>query len=464
VSHTFHAFHLPGGATYDGPLETLTAGRVTCRYPAPSVDLLSGTIGALHRARGRLAERPVMEIVEVVDAAASRLADPADPLRQEAERLVPAATGYSPAMARLVLDCMSADWRAEPLRRMLGAELGEPAVLDRFVPTGGHRQTRAYGPRLSFHIFAGNVPGVAVTSLVRSLLVKAPVLAKLASGEPVLPVLFARAVASIDATVGDALAVTYWRGGDPGPEALALREADLVVVYGGEEVVGSMRRRARPGQRLVVHGPRFSAGIVTAPALDRDLPALADQVARAVAYFDQQGCVSPHVVWVEDPGGDRTDAFASAVADALRGVEVQLPRGDITPAEASQIHQERGAAELRGHAGRAVRVLAGKGTTWTVVVDRDPAFRPSCLNRFLHVLPVSTLQAAVDALAPHGSYLQSVAVAGPPDVRAELAYRLAVAGATRITTFERLPWPPPEWHHDGRGPLRELLRWVDLEH
>jgi acyl-CoA reductase-like NAD-dependent aldehyde dehydrogenase len=463
VSHAFDAFHLPRGVSPDAPLLSLKAGAVECRYPTPSEEFLAGTVEALRRAGAQLAERPVMEIVAVLDAAAARLADGSDPLREEAERLVPAATGYSAAMTRLVLDRMCADWRADRLRRLLRAELTDPAALDRFVPASDGRRTRAYGHRLAFHIFAGNVPGVAVTSLVRSLLVKTPVLAKLASGEPVLPVLFARAVASIDATMGDAMALTYWPGGAPTPETLALRVADLVVVYGGEEVVGAVRGRAGPGQRLVVHGPRFSAGIVPAVALDQDYEELADQVARAVACFDQQGCVSPHAIWVEDPDGSRTDAFASAVAGALRMLEEELPRGDITPAEASLIHQERGAAELRGHAGQPVRVLAGAGTSWTVVVDGDAAFQPSCLNRFVRIHTVPSLGAAVDALRPHGSHLQSVAVAGPEGVRTDLAHELAAAGATRVTTFSRLPWPPPEWHHDGAGPLGELLRWVDLE-
>jgi acyl-CoA reductase-like NAD-dependent aldehyde dehydrogenase len=473
VSREFDAFHLPRHVPYDGALQSLRAGAVECRYPTPSEEFLAGAVEALHRAGAKLAERPVMEIVAVLDAAAARLADGSDPLREEAERLVPAATGYSAAMTRLVLDRMCADWRADRLRRLLRAELTDPAALDRFVPAGEGRRARAYGHRLAFHIFAGNVPGVAVTSLVRSLLVKTPVLAKLASGEPVLPVLFARAVASIDATMGDAMAVTYWPGGATTggpptggahtPETLALRAADLVVVYGGEEVVAAVRGRVRPEQRLVVHGPRFSAGIVAAGALDQDHEELADQVARAVACFDQQGCVSPHGVWVEDPDGSRTDAFASAVAGALRTLEEELPRGGITPAEASLIHQERGAAELRGHAGQPVRVLAGAGTSWTVVVDGDATFQPSCLNRFLRIHTVPSLRAAVDALRPHGSHLQSVAVAGPEDVRTDLAHELAAAGATRVTTFSRLPWPPPEWHHDGAGPLGELLRWVDLE-
>lgn len=463
MSDPFDAYHLPRGVTVGAALETLEARSLTCRHPRPTAALLADTIAALRRAGHDLAERPVAEIVDIVDAAAARLGDPNDPLRQRAEACIPPATGYSPAMAQLVLDRMAADWRAGALKRMLEAELGDPAVLDRFLPAGPRRATRARGPALSFHIFAGNVPGVAVTALVRSLLVKAPALAKLASGEPVLPVLFAHAVASVDADVGDALAVTYWPGGDTAPEADALRAADLVVVYGGDEVVASVRQRARPDQRLVVHGPRFSAGLVTAAALQQGVETVADEVARAVACFDQHGCVSPHAVWVEDPQGDRIGGFVDAVAGALRRLERDLPRGDVDAAEASRIHQERGAAELRGHAGQPVRVIAGEGTGWTVVVDADPAFRPSCLNRFLYILPVPSLQDAMDALTPHGAYLQSVAVAGPPDLRMRLAGPLAALGATRVTTFERLPWPPPEWHHDGRGPLRELLRWVDIE-
>ena len=54
-------------------------------------------------------------------------------------------------------------------------------VLDEFRPSGrgGGRQA-AFGPRLAAHVFSGNVPGVAVTSLVRSLLVKAATLGKTA--------------------------------------------------------------------------------------------------------------------------------------------------------------------------------------------------------------------------------------------------------------------------------------------
>jgi hypothetical protein len=278
----------------------------------------------------------------------------------------------------------------------------------------------------------------------------------------VLPVLFARAVTGVDPEVGRALAVTYWPGGSEDAEWRALEAADSVIVYGGQEAVASYAGRVNEGTRLVAHGPRLSVGLVAREALAQPT-ALARSVARAVAVFDQHGCVSPHSVWVEEGTLAAAD-FAEELADALEAVELELPRGRIGPAEASAIQQERAAAEIKGHGTETgTRVLTGTGTRWTVIYDDEPAFRPSCLNRLVRVHPIPRLEEAVDLLAPAARHLQSVAIAAPADRRLALADRLARVGATRITTFDRLPWPSPEWHHDGRSPLRELVRWVDLE-
>ncbi|MEJ2502743.1 MAG: acyl-CoA reductase, partial [Gemmatimonadota bacterium] len=212
MSAAFDAWWLPAG-TEDAEIQTLEVGDLECRYPAPTPTLIEASVRTLRDAGRELAERPVDDVVATIDRVAARLRDPGHPVGAEAERLVTAATGYHPAMTRLVLDRMSADWAAGPTRRLLRSELGDPAVLDRFVPAPGNRRRRAYGPQLAFHVFAGNVPGVAVTSLVRSLLVKGPVLGKLAAGQPVLPVLFARAVHAVDPALARALAVTYWPGG-----------------------------------------------------------------------------------------------------------------------------------------------------------------------------------------------------------------------------------------------------------
>lgn len=504
------AFHLPGLAGADvasWDVRQYGDGAVHLRFPVLEPATLGAVLDGLVQARAEhLADRPFAEIVAVIDAVARRFLDPADPVRRLAEEALPAVTGYSPPMVRLILDRMAADWRADALERLLREELGDPGVLDGFRPRtgpgdgesgragagdGGQLPTvgayaaigagpgtgcghdaapsaaplrRAMGPELAFHFFAGNVPGVAVTSLVRALLVKAASIGKAGSGDPLLPALFARTLAEIDPGLGACVAVTYWPGGSAGLEEVVFDRADTVIVYGGEAVVESVRARAHPATRLVEHGPKLSFAIVAREALEPSvIEATAASTARAVAVFDQQGCVSPHVVYVEDGGATTPRDFAAALARALASIEQELPRGRISAAEAAAIRQLRGAAEFAGLAGRGVELFASEGTEYTVVYDPDPAFDPSCLNRVVRVKPIGSLEDAAELVRPYARYLQTVGVAAPADRRRDVAERLARVGATRITDLERMPWPQPTWHHDGRGPLNELIRWVDLE-
>ncbi len=509
------AYHLPGLGEDDvrrWEIREYDGGAVRLRIPILVPATLERMLGRLREARARhLADTPVLEVVRALDRTAALLMQPDHPVRRLAETALPAVTGYSPAMIRLVLDRMTPDWREPALRGLLAAELGDPGVLDEFrVRPGGRgageampRETapgdmvpggtvpggampggavpgagsvpqvrvRAFGPELAFHIFAGNVPGVAVTSLVRSLLVKAATLGKTAAGEPLLPALFARTLAQVSPTLGECIAVTYWPGGEAALEEAALRAADTVVVYGGGETVQAVRSRVPPGTRLVEHGPRFSLAVVARGELQggeggREGGAArraAAGVARAAAVFDQQGCVSPHVVFVERGGEVTPEEFAGLVAEEMERVESELPRGRLSAAEAATIQQVRGAAEFRAIAGREVRVLASAGTEYTVIYDDEPGFTASCLNRVLRVTPLDDLDDLVRHLEPFGAFLQTVGVAASAERRAELAEQLGRAGVSRVTTLEAMPWPPPAWHHDGQEPLRELLRWVDLE-
>lgn len=464
------AFHLPamvpGGVTrwsvrvYDDD--------VRLRVPVLAPEALEGVIAELRSARERgLVDMPVARIVEAIDEAAARLDRPDSPERQLLERALPAVTGYSPPMIRLILDRMIADWRAPALERLLRSELGDPRVLDGFRsrgPDAGSARTRAFGPDLAFHIFAGNVPGVAVTALVRSLLVKAATLGKTASGEPLLSAVFARTLAEVAPEIGECLAVTYWPGGSADLEEVALDAADTVVVYGGEEAEESVRARSPIGTRLVVHGPKLSFAAVAREALGADhVDSTARDVAAAVAAFDQQGCVSPHVVYVEKGAGVEPERFAKRVAREFAELQKSLPRGRISAAEASTIQQLRGSAEFRALAGEDVRIFASTGTEYTVIYDADPAFNASCLNRVLWVKPLDNLEDVAARVRPFARYLQTAGIAAADERVERLAEALGRIGVARVTNLERMPWPAPSWHHDGREPLRELLRWTDLE-
>lgn len=443
------------------------AGGVELRIPQLTPALLTEQIEGLRAAReSELADRPVAEIVEVIGRVAERLLDRGDPLRREAEAALPLVTGSSPEMIRLVLDRMAEDWRAEALTTLLHSEFTDPLVLDGFQPgPPGAGRMMALGPRLTTQIFSGNVPGVAVTSLIRSLLVKSATLGKTAAGEPVLPALFARALAEEDAGLGACIAITYWPGGDEALERVALDAADAVVVYGAQEAIAAVRGRTPAAARFIGYGHRLSFGVLAREALANEKAARsAARAALAVATFDQQGCVSPHLFYVE-VGGDVSPAeWARMLAGEMHELERVLPRGQLAPSEASAIRQLRGEMEFAQFSGAGLELHASaQGTGWTVIHDPDPTFELSCLNRVVRVKPVAQLMEVVEQIRAIAPVLQSVGVEGPEERLAPLEVALARAGASRITPIASLPWPPPSWHHDGVPPLRALVRWCDRE-
>ena len=434
------------------------------RYPVWSGDAAKRLLEALSEVGPRLAEVPVGNVVAGLGRVADRFLDSSDPIHRRAIDLLVPTAGISKEMATEVLIGMARGWTAERLTELLEREFRDPGVLDGFRRLDGGRSVRASGPLLTFHVGAGTVPGVSVTSMIRALLVKSAVLLKPGLGDVVLPVLFAEALAEEAPELSDAVAVTYWPGGSSLLEGLALQRAGAVVAYGGDEAIESLRARTPVAARFIAYHHRLSVGMVGREALTAERAShVARMAARAVSMFDQRGCVSPHAIYVEEGGAVDPGEWAALLVSAMADLEVELPGGYLTASEASTVHQARGSAELREAAGSGVRVFRADEGFWTVILEDEMGFAPSCLNRVVSLFPTSDLCGVADALGEVGRYLQTVAVEGAEDRLPTLAEALYRAGATRVTSFKQAPWPPPWWRHDGASVFGGLIRWIDLE-
>ncbi|MCY4646828.1 MAG: hypothetical protein OXE73_08145 [Gammaproteobacteria bacterium] len=475
---TFPAWWLPPGLPGDGPsldaslsvdgrapTSTVSVGdSLRLRFPTPDPAFARRVCDRLAEAGACLRERRTDALVASLGRAGARFLDPADPLRKAALDLLPAAAGLSPAMAREVLNGMARDWTADRLTRLVRAQFADPGVLDGFRPGPGGSRVRAFGRRLIVQLGAGNVAGVSVGGMARALLARSPVLLKPGLHDAVLPVLYARALADCDPELSAAVAVLYWPGGAAAVEAEVLARAGLVVVYGGGDTVEAVRANLPATTPLVAYAHRVGVALVGREALAGGrAERTALDAARAAATFDQRGCVSPHLFWVEE-GGEITPAgWAARLAAAMAEVERDLPAGPSPPEVASQLQQLRGTWELKQAAGDGASVFRPPGLEWTVVYDRDPAFSPSCLGRFVWVKPVPDLEQVAGLLAGLRPFLQTAALCGAGGRAPSLVEQLGGVGVSRVTSLRRMPWPPAWWHHDGDDPLRGLVRWVDWE-
>jgi len=477
----FDAWAFPWSFPLDaGEVESSAVGMgPPLRYPALSPDRIGALLGFLREAGEVLFHFPVNRILLPIDQVARRLLDPADGLRREALESVADHGGYSLPMAREIVNGMARDWTRPALEALLHAEFRHPEVLDGFHPSHSGGEVRVSGYPLAFHLGAGTVPGVSATSLVRSLLVKTPLLLKPGRGDVPLTVLFARALQEADPEMGGAVAVAYWPEDAGGRTSSALGEVDLVVVYGGDETVGWVRDRIPVSTALVAYRHRLGVALVGRGALgvgsgSGGVPASAVAgggaretalaAARAVALFDQRGCVSPHVFLVEEGGEVDPESWAGLLAGSLEGLEEDLPTGPLTVEEGAVLQQFRGEAEMEESLGRGRVIHGGAEAPWTVHFRREGPLEPSCLNRVVRVIPVADLmEDALPMLGGWRRHLQTVGAAGLGPDRQALLDGLVRLGVSRVVRLAEVPWPPPWWHHDGRGPLRALVRWTDLE-
>jgi hypothetical protein len=214
-----------------------------------------------------------------------------------------------------------------------------------------------------------------------------------------------------------------------------------------------------------------SLAVIAAEALRTDrFTETARRLARDVAHYDQQACLSPHVVYVEQSAGEESagvplDVFAAAVATELAAVERRSPRAPLTLEEAAAWAHAREEAEFAAWDDDSRTLLtAGDDSPWAVSIEPlDAPFEASPLGRFVRLVPVTGASAIAESLAAVRGVVQSAGLACAPQRVEEFGDALAASGVDRVAALGRMGAPAPGWHHDGRAGLGELVTWTDLE-
>lgn len=331
---------------------------------------------------------------------------------------------------------------AGDLLALVERELGHAGALDGFQPYAGHL-ARALPPACILHVVSGNTPHAALQSLLRGLLLGARNRVKLPSrGLPALGEFCAALPPELAVRVETATTL---------PDAW-LREADAVAVFGDDETIAHFRARIAAGVPFQAHGHRVSLGVVFDDPEFVSVPA----AAADVSLYDQQGCLSPHDLFVARP---IARDYAARLAGAMAEFQRHTPRGALAIGEAAAIADLRASYAFRAANDARVQVWASEGTTdWTVIYEDDPWFATSPLNRVVFVKPLPDDLAA--ALAPVRPWLGAI---GIWPASTENAAAVATLGASRICPLGRMQFPPVTWHADGGANLASFVRWVDFE-
>ncbi len=425
---------------------------------------------ALRRNREQyLAARSTPSLMRVLSEVAESWLDAEYPFRQMALAQGPAATGFPRATLAAGLDGFFAQLTRENLNALLVQELGHAHRLDTMSATPAEERARAAalarGPELLVHIAAGNIPCPTLMSITLGVLLRSAQFVKCASGTALLPRLFAHSLYDADPKLAACLEIAEWRGGDEALEEVLFREADCVTATGSDETLAEIRRRLSTGTRFLGYGHRVSFGYLTHEMLSgHSAKKLVARAADDVVAWNQLGCLSPHVFYVEHGGSVAPEYFAELLADELARREATEPRGELSVADAAVISSRRDFYSVRAAASPDTRLWQSENSTaWTVVYEADPRFQHSCLNRFIYVKGVRDLTEALQGADAVRGHVSTVALAADEEQAAPLALQLARWGVTRVCPPGRMQHPPLTWRHDGRPALGDLVTWTGWE-
>lgn len=385
----------------------------------------------VERRKHLLLTRSTDEIAHVLGELSQRWLYPNFSWRRRAVEGMPRLTGFSSQMLETIIDLLFAELTEDKLVALVDAELGKWKDDQCGVP-------------LIAHIFSGNIPNPATVSVVCSLLVKSASFCKASSRDPLFPSLYLASLHEIDPDLASCVQLQRWKGGEKEIERALFHEASTIVAFGDDSTLRSVKSQLPAGKRFLGFGHKLGFAVI-------DGDADPDAVACDVSLYDQQGCLSPHVVYVG--GNPRT--FAERLAVAMEEFNRRIPRGKLSMEESAAIARVRDAYEFRSASDSRVGLWVSRNSdAWTVIYEDEPMFATSPLNRVVFVKPLSDLEASV---AHAQSYIHNVGLACAPERWCEWEMRFKALGAARVCPVGQMQKPPLSFAAGIRPKLQELI-------
>lgn len=357
------------------------------------------------------------------------------------------------------------------LLKRMSMELFLPYAMEIPVERRGYDGLVRAVPRgVVLHVGAGNVFLGIIDSLVIGILTKNVNIIKMSSSGSYFTNIFLEALKEADekGVIAGSIAVLNWKGGREDLEAAILSRVNAVFVWGGAEAVAAYRKKAPIHTRVEGFGPKTSMGIVFESALANEgFEGIARKAAVDAGLWDQAACSSLHTLYFICPdkkkAGRTAKAFLAEAKKAFADFQKELPQGRLSPDEKVEITRARQLARADKAMGAAELESSFPKTDWTIIYEKDPAYRVSPLNRVLYVKCVSGLEEIKKSVAPFRDYLQTVGVAGNITERKRTLEALYDSGIARVVRLGRMLDGANGSPHDGLFPMMSLVNWIGIE-
>lgn len=410
------------------------------------------------------------DILDYMEELGQRLDFDKNPGMREAYEGSRQASNLSdPVLESIYRNCVGA-FQRDRIEEVVNGVFGGPDCLEGWVPStqldGRTMSVRAMGAR-AVHVIAGNIPSVAVNTVIRSAISRSDTIIKLPSNDPLTSIAIARTMIEMapDHPLTKHLTVAYWKGGDEKLESQIYnpRHIEKIVAWGGYSSIKHITKYLQPGIDLITLDPKSSTTLIGKEAFADE--ATMREVARRTAVdmggVDQEACFNARVIYVESgtdaEGVAKANTLGEYVFEALQNLPTDISNGpkrfdQALKAEIESIQSLPDWYQVftrRGDIERSGAVIVSQ-------LGEQVDFAGLLYGRVGNIVPMDNIE---DALKTFTAATQTVGIY-PDSLRESLREKAAVSGGQMITSLgyaSRLRASGPQ---DGIEPLRRMCKWV----
>lgn len=222
----------------------------------------------------------------------------------------------------------------------------------------------------------------------------------------------------------------------------ASTDVDAWVVYGSDATLQKIKKSVPSSAGWIGHGHRISFSVIFKSALKKQFVSTVRKCAQDIWLYDQRGCLSPQIVWVEGEGERETEAFSEALWRELLRLHHRYGPIHRSP----EVLRDRGQSleELKVRSMNPSDLVfagaSGSGMPAVYRLVRGP-FRAPAIGQVVGVKSFTRLSEVRSGMRPFLSHIQGIAFGGSQGDLLHLKKLFSATTGGRFSTVGRLQTP-----------------------
>ena len=386
-------------------------------------------------------------------------------LRKKAKELLLEITSFGSEMIDNGLDRISALCSIDRLYRKINLELGSFDYLknkdkseEANLSEDSDKKIKARPKGIILHINSGDLFFDIIDSWLLGIITKNINILKVDIEIIPFILLFLESIKEFDPTgiIWTNQAVLYWNDFDDKINEIFFNKDLTILFQSNKKLLDYYKTGINKDTKLIDNSLKYSFAIVEGKSLKSDLlSSVINGLAFDICQWNQMSSYSPHVVYIIDKDLKTSHQLIEALFDEMIVVGEELPLGNLSFDEKVKIRKLREISRMMQVKGEG-RLVCPEDFSFTLILDYNPAFKLSCLNRTLFIKRVSNLDNLMELLIPLEGNIQSVSLFLSDEMKSVCEKELLKLGVKHFSTIGKSVCEIDEIPKNGLFLIREL--------